>query len=311
MKKKTELTVGIVSLIAILILILGISFGKGIGASNIEIKFRFPNSGGIQLTSPVLVNGVKRGSVTSIENNKGSVLITADIDNTNDIYTDAKARITILEITGGKKIEIFPGASGSKFNINGEIIGETPADLADLVAIGGLMVNDVSVLVKRIDSIAYSVNSLLADGKTIEAIKNTFYKTDLLTTNLNDLLNKNMADISVSVKNLRSISNDVKSLIQKNDPKVSKLMDELQQTLDNTKTLISKTENTISGADLLITDINDITKEIKSGKGSIGKLIYDPALAGKIDSAMVSLEQLLRIINQYGINVNVRLGTKP
>ncbi len=40
------------------------------------------------------------------------------------------------EITGGKKIEIFPGTKGSKFNQNSEIKGETPADIADLVAIG-------------------------------------------------------------------------------------------------------------------------------------------------------------------------------
>jgi phospholipid/cholesterol/gamma-HCH transport system substrate-binding protein len=311
MKKRTELAVGIVSLIAIVILILGISFGRGLGVSNVEIKLRFPNSGGIQLTSPVLVNGVKRGSVTAIENNKGSVLIAADLDNINDIFSDATARITILEITGGKKIEIFPGTSGAKFDTKDEISGQTPADIADLVAIGGSMVNDISTLIKRIDSIAYSVNSVLVDGKTVNAIKNTFYNADKLTSNLNELLNKNIVDINASIKNIKIISNDVKSLIQRNDPKVSKLLDELQLTLDNTKKLISKTENTVSGADLLIEDINSITKEIKSGKGSIGKLIYDPVLAVKLDSAVVSLSELLKLLNLNGINVNVRLGTRP
>ena len=261
MKKNTEITVGIVSLLAIIILILGISFGKGIGVNSTQIKLRFPNSGGIQLTSPVLVNGVKRGSVVKVENDRGAVLITADIDNTKDIYSDAKARITILEITGGKKVEIFPGNSGSLFDNNKEISGETPADIADLVAIGGYMIGDISTLVKRIDSIAFSVNNVLADGSTVSAIKNTFANADNLTSNLKDLLNNNMADINQSIKNIKMLSTDLKTLVQKNDPKITKLMDELEITLNNTKKLISKTENTISEADLLIGDFNEITKE--------------------------------------------------
>lgn len=100
----SDVKVGIVSLAAMLVLLIGIILGQGIGLSSTTlIKMRFPNSGSIQATSPVLINGVKRGSVKDVINDRGSVLITAEMDNIDDIYSDATAQISILEITGGKK----------------------------------------------------------------------------------------------------------------------------------------------------------------------------------------------------------------
>ena len=311
-KRATEIKVGIVSLAAVIILIVGLVLGKGLAlSSTYPVKMRFPNSGGIQLTSPVLINGVKRGSVTEVVNDKGSVLITADMDNIGDIYNDATARITILEITGGKKIEIFPGSNGIKFNNNSEIIGETPADIADLVAIAGGMIDDLGGLIKRIDTVAYSVNTMLADGKINTQIRSILTNADALSSNLNSLLNSNMGDINASIKSIKSITSDLKASIGKNEPKVSKLVDELDGTMKQLNNLLGKTQNTVGNADALLADFKNISEQVKSGKGLAGKLIYDQKFANQLDSTVSSLTEFINLLKQYGVNVNVRLGTRP
>lgn len=311
-KRANEIKVGIVSLAAVIILIVGLVLGKGLTlSSTFSVKMRFPNSGGIQLTSPVLINGVKRGSVTEVINDKGSVLITADMDNINDIYSDATARISILEITGGKKIEIFPGNSSTKFNNNSEIIGETPADIADLVAIAGGMINDLGGLIKRIDTVAYSVNTMLADGKINTQIRSILTNADALSGNLNNLLNNNMGDINASIKSIKSITTDLKASIGKNEPKVSKLIDELDGTMKQLNNLLGKTQNTVGNADALLADFKNISEQVKSGKGLAGKLIYDHKFANQLDSTVSSLTEFINLLKQYGVNVNVRLGTRP
>ncbi len=311
-KRSTEIKVGMVSLAALIILIVGLIYGKGLALSpTVPIKIRFPNSGGIQLTSPVLINGVKRGSVTSVINDKGNVLITADMDNINDLYSDATARITILEITGGKKIEITPGISKSKLNPSSEITGETPADIADLVAIAGGMINDLGGLVKRIDTVAYSVNTMLADGKMNTQIRSILTNADNLSGNLNSLLNNNMSDINESIKSIKSITTDLKASIGKNEPKVSKLVDELDGSIKQLNNLLGKTHNTIGNADALLADFKNISEQVKSGKGLAGKLIYDQKFANQLDSTFNSLTEFINLLKQYGVNVNVRLGTRP
>jgi phospholipid/cholesterol/gamma-HCH transport system substrate-binding protein len=310
--RSTEIKVGAVSLAALIILVLGLVYGKGLTVSStVAVKMRFPSSGGIQLTSPVLVNGVKRGSVTEIKNDAGSALITAELDNIDDIYSDANARITILEITGGKKVELFPGKSGSKLNPNSEIKGDTPADIADLVAIAGGLINDLGSLVRRADTIASTVNNLTADGKLNAQIKNIASNAEELTANLNSLMKNNMGDINASIKNLKAISSDLRASISKNEPKVAKLVDELDKTINSTQGLLTKAGGSLTKADALIADFQDISKQLKEGKGAVGKLIYDQSFAVKLDSTINSLTDFINMLKMHGVNVNLRLGTRP
>ena len=153
--KKKELIVGLVALAGLIMLIIGVMLGKSFSLSGEQtsLRFMFPSSGGIKPSSPVVVNGVERGTVSSIENQSDSVLITVSIDGISDINTDATARISILEITGGKKLEIFPGSSGTKISKETIIRGKTAADLGDLVAEVGEVSGDLKRIVKGLDTL--------------------------------------------------------------------------------------------------------------------------------------------------------------
>ena len=73
--KSQEIKVGIVTLVAIALFIIGIIIGNdySISVDTIRIKMRFPTSGGIEQSSPVFVNGVKRGRVIEVKPNNGNV----------------------------------------------------------------------------------------------------------------------------------------------------------------------------------------------------------------------------------------------
>lgn len=308
-KRSAEIKVGIVSLVALVLLVAGIILGKGMVLSKtIPIKIRFPNSGGIQATSPVLVNGVKRGTVGSVKNDNGSVLITVDLDNTDDIYSDVSARITILEVTGGKKIEIFPGKSGNKFNVDNEIIGETPADIADLVAVAGGMVNELTAMVKRLDTIAVSVNTILSDGEVNSKLRKVLNNSDQITEDLKMLINNNKGNLASSLKDAKDIVADLKVAVKNNEPKIAKLIDNLDEKVNGLGAFLKKTENGLNNVDAVLGDLKAISSEIKSGKGAANKLIFDKKFAEKIDSTINILNNFIKTVHKKGINANVRLG---
>lgn len=310
--KRTELVVGVVSLVAIIILALSVVLVNGIGYTNsIKIKIRFQNSGGIKPSSPVVVNGVKRGTVKEIISDNNSVLIIAIIDNIDDIKSDATAKISILEITGGKKIEISTGISSEKFDINNEIKGTTSKDIGELVGLVGDVSGDIISLVRKLDSISTSLNDLLKDSLMINNLKSTIQNTNDLTQDLKSFMNENRNELTNTITNLNTLSKDLKVAVQKNEPKVSNLIDSIQTTVTKANKLITNLDITSNEANKLINDVNSIVKDIKNNQSIVNKVLYDKKFADDLDSAINSISKLVEFINQNGVNVNVRLGTRP
>lgn len=312
-QKKTELKVGIVSLLAIAILIIGITLGKGVNVSVSKqtVSFRFNNSGGITEGSPVVVNGVKRGFIKNVLNDKNSVLISAELDNVDDIKSDASAIITILEITGGKKIELRPGVSTQKFNLKNEIPGQATADIADLVAQLGTISGNAMSLVQNLDTLAIGINNMMANGKLADDMSTIANNTAELTANLNTLLKENYSILQSTIKNLNVFIADLKKTLDKQEPNIDKLVKQMDAALVNANGLLGKIEKTMEKADSAMDDVSNITNEVRSGSGLANRLIYDKELAVKMDSTINALSILVNKINDHGVNVNVRLGTRP
>ncbi|MCX6156123.1 MAG: MlaD family protein [Candidatus Kapabacteria bacterium] len=312
-QKKNEFKVGIVSITALVLLFAGIILGRGYGVSvnNRIVNFRFKNSGGLQVSAPIMINGVKRGFVSSVENNQGSVLVSGSIDNISDLKKDVNARITILEITGGKKLEINPGISTVSYMIGSEIPGTTPPDIPELVAVFGTVSMDLTMLIKRLDTVMTAGTKVLDDGKAVDQIKKILKNVDELSESLNQLIRENRSGINSSVKDLKYLTGELKGAYNKYEPRLDTLVGNLNSLSYSAKNSIVKVDNAIDKADNLLSDLRDFTANIKSGDNTLHKLMYDKAFAARIDSAISELSGLVLFIKANGVNVNVRLGSRP
>jgi phospholipid/cholesterol/gamma-HCH transport system substrate-binding protein len=311
--KSKEIKVGIISLAGIILLVLGITFGKSITFSNPDniIKFKFPESNGLQSGEPVVVNGVNRGKVLSVYNVDSGIIAEAELNDISDIYSDASAKITILEITGGKKIEIHPGNSGNKINKNDIIQGTSPPDIAGLVAVVGELSNDGARIIKRLDTLTADINNFLDDEDFMNNIKITVENAKVMTDDLRDFTAHNLDNIKSSIQNIEDLSIELKEALLEGDANINTILDDIDITLQNTKSLTSDAQITLKNADELIVNLKDISDTIKNGKGTVSKIIYDEKFANEIDSIMINLDKFISVIKEYGVNVNVRLGTRP
>ncbi|MFA5512617.1 MAG: MlaD family protein [Candidatus Kapaibacterium sp.] len=311
--KSKEVVVGVVSFLALALFFLGISLGKGFKVTSEDklLKIRFPNSGGIQVSEPVVVNGVKRGTVMNVVNDNSDVLVTVMLDDLSDIKSDAAAKITLLEITGGKKVEIFPGTSKTKYDLKQEMNGSTPPDIAELVTLVGEVSGDAVSLVRRLDTIAASATELLADGKVVNDIRNTMQNASQVTGNLNSFVDKNYNKLENTVTNLNSLSESLKKAVDKHEPGIERIINDIELTLADARGLITSIDSTVSDANIFVDNINTLTGDLKTGDGIISRLMYDKELNNKLDSTFTNLSILLDMINNHGINVNVRLGSRP
>jgi len=311
--KQIELKVGIVSVVGTILLVLGLILGRGykVSVSTQTIKFRFPNSGGLQVSSPVVVNGVKRGTVTSVVNDNGSVLVTATIDNIDDLRKDVKARITILEITGGKKIEIFPGTSPEKFNPETEIQGETAADFADLVTQLGLILEQAKHTISQLDTTLTSTNKVLGNKNFATNLQLAVDNATQTLTITREILEQNQTNINQIVKNLKEILSELRNDYSIYEPKINRIVTRLDTISLQTTNLLENGSATVEKINRSLNQLNDILLEIREGDNLANKIIYNKEFAQRLDSTLRQVSELITFIQKNGVNVNLRLGTRP
>ncbi len=311
--RKKEVRVGIVALLSLIVLIAGITIGKGliVGVSQNTLSFTFPSSGGIEIGAPIFINGVKRGSVISIENVNGGVAIAGSIDDISDLHQDAQAKISMLEITGGKKIDITPGIASGNLDISKPIAGTISADATELISLVGDLGADASVIVKRLDSVLAQANSLLSDGIVVKQLRNTIKNADELMITLNALMGDNKENMRNLIKDLGALAKDAKSAVNNNEPKLRSILIKLDSLAGSGQRLMAKTDTALAGVTDLTVETKDMMKDIKTNGSFINKLLYDKTTSKSIDTTLQRVNDLLLKIHEHGLNANIRLGTRP
>ncbi len=312
-QRKTEIKVGIVTIVSIALFIVGLMLARNIGVSSAPNKlvFRFGNSGGLKESDPIVINGVERGSVTGVLNSNGCVIVLGEIDDIGDLKSDASAKIAMLEITGGKKVEIVPGTSPSPFNLKDTIPGVRVFDLPEMLSEADLVVRDLKLLINRLDTTASSVNSILADKSLLADIRTTVTSSKEMIAALNSVIQANKQDIAASIKNLRSASSALDDLARSTGVKADTLIDNVNNIIASAEKLVSRTGTIEDNLDVLIKNYNAIALDIKNGKGTVSTLLYDEKFSAEFQKTMAGLKALLNQIEKYGINANVRIGARP
>lgn len=310
--RKTEIRVGIVSLIAVAVLIVGILLGQGFSFSPNKqtIKIRLATSGGLEQASPLVVNGVKRGQVKDVSNSDGSVLITAEIDDLSDIHTDATALVTILEITGGKKIEILPGKAPGMWDPSKEMSGRAAADIGGLVSQIGDVSGDLVNLLRRLDTISAAATQLLADGTVVGNLKSMTSDGAVLVKDAKDWMQTNRNNLTESISDMRIVVSDIKRMVKTNEPKLTSTMDKLDKMLDELEVTLSKTDRAIVNVDTLVTNINTVVTDIRTNDGLVNAILYDPIFKARIDTLTASVRHFVKDARKNGVNVNIGIGHK-
>lgn len=310
--RKTEIRVGIVSISAILLLLIGIMLGKGISWSTNqhEVRFRLASSGGLEPGSPIVVHGVKRGQVVSVTNHNGGVLVVGQLDDISDLHSDASAVVSILEITGGKKIEVAPGFQTSAFDPNKDIPGVVAADIGSLVTSLGDVSDNAIALVKRLDTLSAALADLARDGTFINNVKTLASDGAMLVTDARMWMQANKSDLTAMVKDLRQISSTLRKTLDKNEPKISELIDHLEKTLSTFDKTLTKADAAFISVDSLVVEVNTVITEVKANKGLLNRIIYDEGLSSQLDSSLAVLKSILQQFQRDGVNVNVGLGHK-
>ncbi len=278
MKITREVKTAILVLSALILFVWGYSFLKGrdILSSYKTFYVNYPNVEGLDPSSPVTLNGLVIGKVTriKIDENTGELRVSLQLKTDFPISKSSVASIYEPGFISGKQIAIIPNFKDKSIALDGqELAGQTQLSLTENA---GQKLKPIQVKLERImdnaDVLLESINNVLND-KGQQDLKVTLFELSKTITEfhktsikINEMLDKNNANINKSVANFTVLSDSLKRI-------------DLGKTVRNLNESLAK--------------INVMMTNLEAGKGTAGKLLKDEVLYDNIKNTSKELDLLL------------------
>lgn len=298
-ERKTEIRVGLTVLVGILVFIWILGWAKNFSLQSNEqlIKVRFTNVSGLEIGDQVTVNGMRKGYVKEMIVEPNNVVVKLSIDNDIKLKEDASFAISMLDLMGGKKVEVFPGSSSTYFNINKISSGTFYADIPSVMSLFGFVQDDLVTILKDVKVSLHSLNKYITDEKMSSDVKTSLSNLSLLTDKLNIMLSENRNDIKSLTKNAVELTETSNQLLSSNKENIDQLFADLK--------------NVFQKSDTLLTDLNNLTKETMNQQNNVGKLLYDEEVIKDLKQTLKQVNDLTSILIEQlkndGINVDANI----
>ncbi len=300
MKLSKEFIIGVVVVIAIAVLYLGVNYLKGVNLLSRQQTYYavYTNSGGLIASNPVILNGFKIGIVKEVymnENGDGTIIAAVVLNDGNlKIPNDTELQIRDADLFGGKAIEVVLGKSTTLANNKDTLTSSISMGLTESIKseIEPLK-QKTSELFASVDSILNSVNMVLNDANTgdlgdiFRSLKSTMLDLEGTSAKLNKILDRNGGRIDDIMINVESISENLKN----NNGTLTKAIKNAETFTDSLAKL--NLSSTIRKVDKVMGEFAQISADINSGKGSLGKLVSNDSLHTELVNASHSLDLLL------------------
>jgi phospholipid/cholesterol/gamma-HCH transport system substrate-binding protein len=283
-QRRTEIRVGITVLVGIIVFlwILGWAKNFSITPTDNTVKVQFTNTAGLEVGDPVTVNGVRKGFVEDIKVNGEKVIVTMKVSNDVALKEDANFAVSMLDLMGGKKVDINPGTSNNLLDYNRLQTGTFYADIPYVMSMVGSFQKDISSTISDLKITLNSLNNYLGDRKLNSDIKSSMSNLSEVTKKLNLLIDENRNNLKQLTANTVELTEDAKNFFNQNKESFNTSAKELQTVLIN--------------SDNLITKLNKFTDEISNKQNNLGKILYDEKIYNDLTQSLKQLNELTKIM---------------
>ena len=290
MKFTKEIKVGFLAVLGIMMSVFSYNYLKGINLFDKNRKFivKYEKVDGLSVSNPVTMNGFKIGKVQKINfNSKNTRELLVDIIIDNDVVFPKTSLAELYEtgLIGGKAIAIIPDyKNDSTIAVDGDYLkGVIKPGLTELVnQILPQVQLQIEAVMKNAEIVLQNINTLF-DDETKKELKSSIEDFSNLTSSLSEtsdeiskLIANNSENLTNSLSDFRSASNNIKSITD-------------SLNLDDIKSMTTNLNS-------LVNNLNSITTSLKNSEGTAGKLINDKSIYDNLENATNQLNRLIEDI---------------
>jgi len=273
-----EFQVGILTVAAIVVLVVGMMWFKNIDLSKGQVFYLadFSNVAGLRVGDRVQVRGIRMGEVSGMKILQESVRVEMQLDDTLDLREDAVVTLGEKGIVGEVVIEIDPGVGGKI--MEGHIFnGRTAGTIASMTDAAGDALTEMRVLTAKVTEL---VEQVKVEGKLVETLQQANETLD----KVDNMVESNHSDIAVILKNFRVASEGLREVMESG---------RVGETFDNASVAMARADSLLDNMQVAAESLNTILAKINEGNGTAALMLNDPSLYASTDSTMNSLKRLL------------------
>jgi phospholipid/cholesterol/gamma-HCH transport system substrate-binding protein len=299
-KARNEVVIGAVVIVILAVVYFGVSFLKGVNIFSTQTRYYaiYDEIGGLDVSSPVIINGFKIGIVKSIElesNGSGRLVVEVVLNNADvAVPKDSQLKIYDSDFFGGKAIQIVMGDSSVMANSRDTLIATVEKGLAETLK------NEIDPIKQKSTQIFQSVDSVLAtlqrtlnnsgaEGlpSLFSSLQRTMNNLEATSANLNVLIANNGGRVSEIISNAQSLTNTLKA----NNDRIDQAIKNITQFTDTLSRI--RLTTTLYKVDQAMGHFESVMTKVNSGQGTLGKLVNNDSLHNELVNATHSLDLLL------------------
>lgn len=293
MKLKNETKVGILTVVALALLIVGFNFlkGKDLFNSTPKIYAIFSKLGSLAKSNEVKINGLTVGTVYDMEEvdkNVSGIKVTISLTRNVNIPSNSVAYITAPLGGLGASTIIIEKGDASTFLKDGDVLSTR----IDEGLFGGLSA-EVAPTLSKIRNSLDSLNRVFGNINTLfdagakKNLQQTIANLNTATHSMNKLLDPETSALAATLKNVSSITGNLKN----NNDSITAIVNNTKQFTDGLSKLnLQQTMDTLQSA---VAMLKSTIKKMSSSEGTLGALINDRQLYNKLTDAVLSAEILI------------------
>jgi phospholipid/cholesterol/gamma-HCH transport system substrate-binding protein len=316
-----EAKVGIFVLLGIVILTFftfRVSKMGGIGVKGYQLTVDFETAAGLEPKANVKMAGVPIGKVEEIKLVGNNARLVLRIQEGVKIPIDSVVSIQTQGLLGEKYVEILPGKETGQMLPPGGRVANTvpPANLDEIIRKVSMISEDVKNFTNTLSqtlgteegrkALADIIRNTRETTEVLRAVvtgneerlNRILTNVDTLSMDLKEISSANKEDLRVTIANLRSFSETLKTeapglarKLQEMSERVSGVVGEnrenIRVSMENLRSASAKLDNTLESA-------GKVMARIERGEGTIGKLVSDNTTITKIDDALGGINRYIQ-----------------
>lgn len=281
MKRKKEVQIGLLAILAIALAYVGINFLKGIEIFKKSTTYyaHFDNLSSVTVATPVLVSGFKVGTVRSVSFDYArgyGATVELSLDPHVRITPQSQVRIKMNPLSGSELIlQIAP--KGTQYLAEGDTIPSISPQ-GDLLSVAtDKILPEVANMMPTINATLERLNALLNDKN----IDSTLLGLNLASQQLHGMvagLNQTTHQLDPVISNVGQMTSNLATFSgQLSSMHLDSLMLSLQSTT---------------------AQLQQVSQQLRSKDNTAGLLLNDPALYIRLDSLVRSADHLMRDLKE-------------
>lgn len=286
------------------------------GGNTYTVTVLMEDASGLITDAAVEMAGVEVGQIESIELEDGKARVTLAIREDVQIYEDASINKKPSSLLGTSVVSIDPGRRTGAPVEHGETVRtvQSGGDISNALSSVEEVGTEASLFIRELreqfateetyDSVSEIVENLRATSEStrrlleqnLQLLSGTIGSIDEVVGRVNSRSDEELERVSQILESTTAVATRLEELLGENDERIARSLEDVETSLASLNRTLQSVESTAE-------NVNDATTQVRSGQGTLGKVVYDEELYNRVNSIADGAERIVDRVSGLGIQI--------